>query len=57
MGITTEHVECLINDMKVEIERLRLTKKERKAVAFAAEHFGSFKSQAATLLAMLERLK
>ena len=56
-GCRTEHVECLINDMKVEIERLRLTKKERKAVAFAAEHFGAFKTQAATLLAILERLK
>jgi hypothetical protein len=43
--------------MKVEIERLRLTKNERKAVAFAAEHFSSFKSQAATLIAILERLK
>ncbi len=32
-----------------EIARLRLTKKERKAVTFAAEHFGAFKNQAATL--------
>jgi hypothetical protein len=33
-----------------------LTKKERKAVAFAAEHFGAFKNQAATLRKLLERL-
>jgi hypothetical protein len=33
-----------------------LTKKEQKAVAFAAEHFGAFKSQAATLRKLLERL-
>jgi hypothetical protein len=33
-----------------------LTKKERKAVAFAAEHFGAFKSQAATLRSLLERM-
>ena len=39
-----------------EIERLRLTKKERKAVAFAAEHFGAFKNQAATLRSILERM-
>jgi hypothetical protein len=34
-----------------------LTAKERKAVAFAAEHFGAFKNQAATLRGLLERLK
>ena len=34
-----------------------LTTKERKAVAFAVEHFGSFKNQAATLRSLLERLK
>jgi len=56
-GCRTEHVECLISDLKIEIERLRLTKKERKAIAFAAEHFGAFKNQAATLLGILERLK
>jgi hypothetical protein len=33
-----------------------LTAKERKAVAFAAEHFGAFKNQAATLRGLLERL-
>jgi hypothetical protein len=33
-----------------------LTKKEQKAVAFAAEHFGAFKNQAATLRNLLERL-
>ena len=33
-----------------------LTAKERKAVAFAADHFGSFKNQAATLRKLLERL-
>ena len=34
-----------------------LTAKERKAVAFAADHFGAFKNQAATLRSLLERLK
>jgi hypothetical protein len=34
-----------------------LTAKERKAVEFAAEHFGAFKNQAATLRKLLERLK
>jgi hypothetical protein len=33
-----------------------LTAKERKAVAFAADHFGAFKNQAATLRNLLERL-
>jgi hypothetical protein len=33
-----------------------LTEKERKAVTFAAEHFGAFKNQAATLRSLLERL-
>ena len=33
-----------------------LTAKERKAVAFAAGHFGAFKNQAATLRGLLERL-
>jgi hypothetical protein len=37
--------------------RCTLTAKERKAVAFAADHFGSFKNQAATLRNLLERLK
>jgi hypothetical protein len=37
-------------------EMCTLTKKEQKAVAFAAEHFGAFKSQAATLRKLLERL-
>jgi hypothetical protein len=32
------------------------TKKEQKAVEFAAEHFGAFKNQAATLRSLLERL-
>ena len=33
-----------------------LTAKERKAVAFAAKHFGAFKNQSATLRALLDRL-
>jgi hypothetical protein len=33
-----------------------LTKNEQKAVKFAAEHFGAFKNQAATLRNMLDRL-
>lgn len=33
-----------------------LTKKERKAVKFAAEHFGAFKNQSATLRSLLSRL-
>jgi hypothetical protein len=33
-----------------------LTKKEQKAVKFAAEHFGAFKNQADTLRKLLERL-
>ena len=32
-----------------------LTAKERKAVAFAAEHFGAFKNQSATLRGLLEK--
>lgn len=40
-----------------EVTGSLLTKKERKAIAFAAQHFGAFKNQAATLLGILERLK
>jgi hypothetical protein len=47
------------DDKRVDADMIRgkLTKKERKALAFAAEHFGAFKNQAATLLGILERLK
>ena len=37
-------------------ENATLTKRERKAVEFAAGHFGAFKNQAATLRSLLERL-
>lgn len=44
-------------EYRAEIARLRFTKKERKALEFAANHFGAFKSQAATLRGLLERRK
>jgi ketosteroid isomerase-like protein len=56
-AVNAASAQDLMDEAADEIERLRLTKKERKAIAFAAEHFGAFKSQAATLLGILERLK
>ena len=50
-------LEGEIARLSAEVERMRLTAKEREAVAFAADHFGSFKNQAATLRKLLERLK
>ena len=41
--------------LEEENASLRLTKKERKAIAFAVKHCGAFKNQAATLLGILER--
>jgi hypothetical protein len=49
--------EGRMNSNTIRGDGLKLTKKERKAIAFAAEHFGAFKNQAATLLGILERLK
>jgi hypothetical protein len=40
-----------------EIERLTLTRKERRILAWAAKHFGSFKNQRDTILGLLERTK
>ena len=52
---TTMNRDATPSDGSVQDEGA-LTKKERKAVAFAAEHFGAFKNQAATLRKLLERL-
>jgi hypothetical protein len=52
---TTMNRDATPSDGSVQDEGT-LTKKERKAVAFAAEHFGAFKNQAATLRSLLERL-
>lgn len=46
----------ILEAAEAKIESQRVTPKERKAIKFAAEHFGSFKNQAATLRKMLERL-
>jgi hypothetical protein len=35
---------------------VQITKKERKAIAFAVEYFSAFKNQADTLRKLLERL-
>jgi uncharacterized protein (DUF3084 family) len=55
---------CLENErLRSEVERLRedlfrsqLTLRERKAVAFAEQHFVYFKNQARTLRGLLKRL-
>jgi ABC-type iron transport system FetAB ATPase subunit len=39
-----------------DLGRVWLTKKEKKAVQFAVDHFGTFKSQANTLREIIERL-
>jgi len=40
-----------------EIERLTLTRKERRILAWAAKHISYFKDQQETILGLLERTK
>lgn len=44
-------------DVLADYGWVQITKKERKAISFAADHFGAFKNQADTLRKLLERLK
>lgn len=46
----------ILEAAEAKIKNQRVTPKERKAIKFAADHFGSFKDQAATLRKLLERL-
>jgi hypothetical protein len=52
-GTSLEHV---LKGAIDALTRLLITKKEREAIAFAADHFRQFKIRAATLRKLLERL-
>lgn len=49
-------LKAQVERLQQDLSRMYLTKKERKAVAFAEEHFRYFKNQALTLRGLRQRL-
>jgi len=49
-------LKALVERLREDLFRSQLTFKERKAVAFAEQHFVYFKNQARTLRGLLKRL-
>jgi len=50
-------LKAQVERLQQDLSRMYLTKKERKAVAFAEEHFRYFKNQALTLRGLRQRLE